>query len=321
MAVAVGLIGHTGADGDVLRLDDRLRRRCGRRLRRRGRIVLNVDQRTAQAVVTVGRGYRRCRRDRRCRFLFAGGFGRGLGCSRGHRRRISGPCVVRVIERYRLREVARIVKRADSQLLKPVHILVQLHMQRSVCQRGEQHAVHLHARDAGQIVLHEHLKRCAVDGSGERRRGQVDASHLGALFKRMALRISHPQRKGAVFMQRQFRLSVCKLAFTVNPGAFVHSILDFLPADVVDIRYGYLHHGAVATRPASGRGQHDSVRGCAFRIGRQQRCFCHRRCFRRCPKGKKGCLYSGQKKKCRQTQRPYAITHRHYRQMPPLFVG
>ena len=99
------------------------------------------------------------------------------------------------------------------------------------------------SKDGKVIVIR---KQCAVDGSGEHRRGQVDADHLGALFKRMALRIGHPQRKGAVFVQRQFRFSVCKLAFTVNPGALVHSILDFLPADVVDIRYGYLHHSAVA---------------------------------------------------------------------------
>ena len=44
MAVTVRLIGHTGADGDVLRLDDRLRRGRGSRLWRGIRLVLHIDE-------------------------------------------------------------------------------------------------------------------------------------------------------------------------------------------------------------------------------------------------------------------------------------
>lgn len=73
---------------------------------------------------------------------------------------------MRIGQCNRLGEVARIVKGANSQLFKLVHVLIQLHIQCAVDQRGEQHTVDLHAGDAGQIIFGINLKGCAVDGRG-----------------------------------------------------------------------------------------------------------------------------------------------------------
>ena len=314
MAVAVRLIGHTGADGDVLGLDDRLRRGCGGRLRRGIRLVLHIDERAAQAVVTVGRRRRRscgCSSLRGCRLISR--LLRRLRRGRRHRRGISGLFVVRIGQCKRLGEVARIVKGADSQLLKLVHIRIQLHVQHPVCQRGEQHTVDLHTCDAGQIIFGINLKGCAVDGRGQHRRCQINALHLRAFLKRMTMRISHAQGEGAVFMERQLCTAICKQVFAVHPVPVVHPIFDFLPAQPVLVRDGHLHDGSVAARPTTRRSQDDSVRRDAFHGHLRG----SRRTLRDSPNGRKSCCTCSQHQKHRHTQRQNSLTHRHHHPSPP----
>ena len=216
---------------------------------------------------------------------------------------------MRIGQCKRLGEVARVVKGADSQLLKLVHIRIQLHIQYPVCHRGEQHTVDLHTGDAGQIILGIDLKGRAVDGRGQHRRCQVDALHVRAFLERMTMRIGHAQGEGTVFVERQLGTAICKQVFTVHPVAVVHPVLDFLPAQLVLVRDGYLHDGSVAACPATRRSQEDSVRRNAFHghlCGRGLP-LCDS------PDRKKGC----QQQKYRHTQRQNTLTHRHHHPSPP----
>ena len=216
---------------------------------------------------------------------------------------------MRIGQCNRLGEVARIVKGANSQLFKLVHVLIQLHIQCAVDQRGEQHTVDLHTGDAGQIILGIDLKGRAVDGRGEHRRSQVDALHVRAFLERMTMRIGHAQGEGTVFVERQLCTAICKQVFTVHPVAVVHPVLDFLPAQLVLVRDGHLHDGSVAARPAARRSQDDSVRRDAFHGHLRRR----RRTLRADPDGEKGC----QQQKYRHAQRQNTLTHRHHHPSPP----
>ena len=216
---------------------------------------------------------------------------------------------MRIGQRDRLGEVARVVKGAECQLLKQVHVRIQLHIQCAVDQRGEQHTVDLHTGDAGQIILGIDLKGRAVDGRGQHRRCQVDALHVRAFLERMTMRIGHAQGEGTVFVERQLCTAICKQVFAVHPVAVVHPVLDFLPAQPVLVRDGHLHDGSVAARPAARRSQDDSVRRNAFHghlCGRGLP-LCDS------PDRKKGC----QQQKYRHTQRQNTLTHRHHHPSPP----
>ena len=216
---------------------------------------------------------------------------------------------MRIGQRNQLGEVARIVKGADSQLLKLVHIRIQLHIQRAVDQRGEQHAVDLHTGDAGQIILRIDLKGRAVDERGEHRRCQVDALHLRAFLKRMTMRIGHAQGESAVFVKRQLRMSICKQVFAIHPVAVIHPVFNLLPAQLVLVRDGHLHDGFFSACPAIRCSQDDSVRRNTFHgplCGRGL-LLCDS------PDRKKGC----QQQKYRHTQRQNTLTHRRHHPSPP----
>ena len=158
---------------------------------------------------------------------------------------------MRIVQRNRLGEIARVVKRANGQLLELIHVLIQLHVQRAIGQRGKQHTVDLHPGDTGQIVLRIDLEHRAVDGRGDDRRGQVNALYLGAFLKLMAVRIGHAERKNTIRLKAQFGIAAHELIFTVNPAAVIHAVFDFVPAKTVFVRHGHLHDSLLIAAPAA----------------------------------------------------------------------
>ena len=290
MGIAIRLIRHARADGNVLSLDDGLRcRSCGRLCRGhcsrslRGLhpvIVGNIDQRAAQTVRLlrgsrnnhssgrwIGFGFRRgrsiCCGSAAAR-LFAGLRRRGRFRSRVNRLHI-----VRIVQRDRIGEVSGKVEGADSQLFKLVHVVIQLNVQLIAFHGRKQHAVDLNTGNPGKLVPHINVQDRVCNVRAHQWSGQINGADLRRFIKCPVVGICHAEPEGTVLMYGNFRLALIEQILTVRPGTSVHAILDPLPANVFLIGYGGFDLSTVVVCPAAGRDQHDAIR-----ISRQNRRFC-----------------------------------------------
>ena len=290
MGIAIRLIRHARADGNVLSLDDGLRCRRGGGFRRGLRgwclgglhpvLVGNIDQRAAQTVRLlrgsrnnhssgrwIGFGFRRgrsiCRGSAAAR-LFAGLRRRGR-----FRRGVNRLHIVRIVQRDRIGEVSGKVKGADSQLLKLVHVVIQLDVQLIAFHGRKQHAVDLNTGNPGKLVPHINVQDRVCNVRAHQWSGQINGADLRRFIKRPVVGIGHAEHEGTVLMNGDFGLALVEQILTVRPGTAVHTVLNLLPADAFLIGYRRLDFSSVIVCPSARRDQHNPVR-----IARQDRRFC-----------------------------------------------
>ena len=290
MGIAIRLIRHARADGNVLGLNDGLRcRSCGRLCRGhcsrslRGLhpvLVGNIDQRAAQTVrllrgsrnnhssgCRIGRGFRRGRS--LCRGSAAARLFAGLRCRGRFRSRVNRLHIVRIVQRDRIGEVSGKVESADSQLFKLVHVVIQLNVQLIAFHGRKQHAVDLNTGNPGKLVPHINVQDRVCNVRAHQRSGQVNGADLRRFIKRPVVGIGHSQHEGAVLMNSDFCFALVEQILTVRPGTAVHAVLNLLPADAFLIGYRRLDFSSVIVCPSARRDQHNPVR-----IARQDRRFC-----------------------------------------------